>query len=73
MGLSGGFKLELDNNFVLAQVIDLMIFELDKPQNSELAGWILDYMKTQIEGERAGTSGKISASWKPTFNESINC
>lgn len=49
MGLSGGYKLELDDNFVLTQIIDLMIFELDKPQNKELAGWILDYMRHQIE------------------------
>ncbi len=49
MGLSGGYKLELDDNFVLTQVIDLMIFELDKPQNKELAGWILDYMRHRIE------------------------
>ena len=49
MGLSGEYKLELDDKSVLARVIDLMIFELDKPQNKELAGWILDYMRHQIE------------------------
>ncbi|MFY9173570.1 MAG: UvrD-helicase domain-containing protein [Petrimonas mucosa] len=70
MGLSGGFKLELDNNFVLTQVIDLMIFELDKPQNSELAGWILDYMKTQIEeGKSWNIRQNIGKLGNQLFNE----
>ena len=49
MGLSGGYKLELDTNFILSQIIDLMISELDRRENKELAGWILDFMKSQIE------------------------
>lgn len=48
MGLSGGYKLEFDDKSILSQIIDLMIFELDMPQNKELSGWILDYMKNEI-------------------------
>ncbi len=70
MGLSGGYKLELDESFVLAQIIDLMIFELDKPQNKELAGWILDYMKTQIEdGRNWNIKENIGKLAKQLFNE----
>lgn len=70
MGLSGGYKLELDESFILAQIIDLMIFELDKPQNKELAGWILDYMKHQIEdGKSWNIKENIGKLAKQLFNE----
>ena len=49
MGLSGGYKIELDQNIILGQIIDLMILELDQPSNKDLSGWILDYMRSQIE------------------------
>ena len=49
MGLSGGYKLEFDDRSVLSEIIDLMIFELDTAQNKDLAGWILDYMKSEIQ------------------------
>ena len=70
MGLSGGYKLELDESFVLAQIIDLMIFELDKPQNKELSGWILDYMKHQIEdGKSWNIKQNIAKLAGQLFNE----
>ena len=72
MGLSGGYKLELDESFILAQIIDLMIFELDKPQNKELAGWILDYMKHQIEdGKSWNIKENIAKLAKQLFNEKL--
>ncbi len=52
MGLSGGYKIELDQKAVLNQIVDLMILELDLPQNKDLAKWILDYMRDQIEKGR---------------------
>ena len=70
MGLSGGYKLELDESFILAQIIDLMIFELDKPQNKELSGWILDYMKHQIEdGKSWNIKENIGKLARQLFNE----
>lgn len=70
MGLSGGYKLELDDNLVLTQIIDLMIFELDKPQNKELAGWILDYMRHRIEdGKSWNIKQDIGKLARQLFNE----
>ena len=51
-----------------------MIFELDKPQNSELAGWILDYMKTQIEeGKSWNIRQNIGKLGNQLLTKSINC
>ena len=70
MGLSGGYRLELDETPVLAQIIDLMIFELDKAENKELSRWILDYMKSQIEdGKSWNIRENIGKLAKQLFNE----
>lgn len=70
MGLSGGYKIELDQNAVLAQIIDLMISELDKPQNKDLLGWIHDYMRSQIEdGKGWDVKDNIGQLAKQLFNE----
>ena len=49
MGLSGGYKIEIDRSIILSQIIDLMILELDNPDNKKLTDWLLAYMKNQIE------------------------
>lgn len=52
MGLSGGYKLEFDYRGVLSQIVDLMIFDLDKPEKTELAGWVLEFMRSEIRDGR---------------------
>lgn len=70
MGLSGGYRLELDETLILSQIVELMIFELDKPENKEVAGWILAYMKNQIEeGKSWNIRENIGKLAKQLFNE----
>lgn len=70
MGLSGGYKIDLDQNFILAQIVDLMILELDQPKNRDLAGWILDYMKSQIaDGKSWNIKSGVADLGQQLFNE----
>lgn len=70
MGLSGGYKIELDQNAVLNQIVDLMILELDQPNNKDLSGWILDYMRSQIsDGKSWNIKESIGELAKQLFNE----
>lgn len=52
MGLAGGYSVEVDDNAFLPEVIDTMLFELDKPENKELAAWLLAFMKDKIENNK---------------------
>lgn len=52
MGLSGGYKLEIDQSATLSQIIDLMILELNNADSKKLTEWILSYMKSRIEQGR---------------------
>jgi ATP-dependent exoDNAse (exonuclease V) beta subunit len=52
MGLSGGYNVEVDDTAYLPEVIDNMLFELDKPENKELAQWLLAFMKDKIENNK---------------------
>ncbi len=70
MGLAGGYKIELDQDFVLNQIVDLMILELDKPTNKDLSGWILDYMKDQIINSKSwNIKQSVSELARQLFNE----
>ncbi|MDD3788529.1 MAG: UvrD-helicase domain-containing protein, partial [Petrimonas sp.] len=53
MGLAGGYNVEVDDSAVLLQIIDMMLFELDKPENRELGDWLLDFMKDKIQNDKA--------------------
>src|SRR5690349_16376380 len=49
-GLLGIFRLEVDNDMVLEEVIDLLMDELT--ENEELRGWVLDFSLEQlVEGK----------------------
>jgi ATP-dependent exoDNAse (exonuclease V) beta subunit len=52
MGLSGGYNVEVDDAAFLPEVIDTMLFELDKPENATLAQWLLAFMKDKIENNK---------------------
>ncbi len=56
MGLAGGYNIEVDETPVLMETIDLMLAELDKPENKALSEWLLLFMQQQIE---EGKSWKI--------------
>ncbi len=49
MGITGGYKVEVDNQSFLPEIVDLMLNELDEEGNEELIEWLLDYMKDRIE------------------------
>lgn len=53
MGLNGGYNIEVDEEVFLSEIIDMMIFELDKPENSELAGWLLAFMQDKIQQNKS--------------------
>ncbi|RNC63338.1 exodeoxyribonuclease V subunit beta [Proteiniphilum sp. X52] len=69
-GLAGGYNIELDETSLLTETIDLMLSELDKPENKTLAEWLLRFMQHNIE---EGKSWKIDRQVldlaKQLFNE----
>jgi len=70
MGLSGGYNIELDESSLLMETVDLMLSELDKPENKALSDWLLLFMQHSIED---GKSWKINRQVldlaKQLFNE----
>lgn len=69
-GLAGGYNIELDETSLLTETIDLMLSELDKPENKTLSEWLLRFMQHNIE---EGRSWKIEQQVldlaKQLFNE----
>lgn len=57
MGLSGGYNIELDESTYLMETVDLMLSELDQPENKMLSNWLLLFMQQSIE---EGKSWKIN-------------
>ncbi|MDR0422429.1 MAG: UvrD-helicase domain-containing protein [Proteiniphilum sp.] len=55
-GLAGGYGIELDETSLLTRAIDLMLSELDRPENRSLSEWLLLFMQHNIE---EGLSWKI--------------
>ncbi|MGV8963309.1 MAG: UvrD-helicase domain-containing protein [Candidatus Saccharimonadaceae bacterium] len=49
MGLTGGYKVEVDNKSFLPEIVDLMLNELDEDGNEDLIKWLLEFMKDRIE------------------------
>ena len=50
MGLAGGYNVEVDHSALLMETVDLMLSELDDPNNKALTEWILRFMQNSIEG-----------------------
>ena len=69
-GLAGGYAIELDETSLLTETIDLMLAELNQPENKMLAQWLLQFMQNNIE---EGRSWKIDRQVlelaKQLFNE----
>jgi len=49
IGLAGGYNIEVEESTMLMEAVDLMLSELDKPENSTLSDWLLRYMQESIE------------------------
>ena len=52
MGITGGYKVEVDNQSFLPEIVDLMLNELDEDGNEDLIDWLLDFMKDRIEDNK---------------------
>ena len=52
MGITGGYKVEVDNQSFLPEIVDLMLNELDEDGNEDLIDWLLDFMKERIEDSK---------------------
>ena len=52
MGITGGYKLEVDNKSFLPEIVDLMLNELDEAGNEDLIQWLLGFMKDRIEDNK---------------------
>ena len=70
MGLNGGYNIEVDEEVFLSEIIDMMIFELDKPENNALAGWLLAFMQDKIQQNKSWSVKKdIQELASQLFNE----
>jgi ATP-dependent exoDNAse (exonuclease V) beta subunit len=49
MGLAGGYNVEVDHSALLMETVDLMLSELDDPNNKALTEWLLRFMQNSIE------------------------
>lgn len=49
MGLAGGYNVEVDHSALLLESVDLMLSELDNPDNNVLTEWLLRFMQNSIE------------------------
>lgn len=52
MGITGGYKVEVDNKSFLPEIVDLMLNELDQDGNDDLIEWLLAFMKDRIEDNK---------------------
>ena len=70
MGLAGGYNIEVDETSLLLETIDLMLSELDKPENKTLSEWLLRFMQDRIEeGKSWKIDQQVQDLAKQLFNE----
>ena len=70
MGLAGSYNIELDQDSVLLEIIDLMLSELDKRENKDLADWLQTFMREKMEdGKSWAINNDIRKLAKEIFNE----
>ena len=70
MGLTGGYKIDLNQDSTLTEIIDLMLFELDKKNNKVLSDWLLEFMKQEVaNGKSWDIKKSIGNLAKQIFNE----
>ncbi|NJN42899.1 MAG: UvrD-helicase domain-containing protein [Flammeovirgaceae bacterium] len=71
-GLMGDFRLEIDHDMVLEEVIDNLIDELK--EGTELTNWVIEFAKSNLENERSwdirrGLKDFSEQIFKETFKE----
>jgi ATP-dependent helicase/nuclease subunit A len=72
IGLAGNYNIELDQTTLLNEAIDLLIAELDKPENKAIADWLLSMMKSQIGDSKSWNIRKILQDFgKQMFKENV--
>ncbi len=52
-GLAGGYAVELDEESLLTEAVDLMLAELNLPENQTLSAWLLQFIQANIEEGRS--------------------
>ncbi|MDR1980955.1 MAG: UvrD-helicase domain-containing protein [Tannerellaceae bacterium] len=71
IGLQGGYGIEMDQELVLAEVIDRLMDDLEKPENKELLGWLLRFAEEKIEnGGEWNLRREMKALSREVFKES---
>lgn len=71
IGLQGGYNLELDNNRILSEAVDRMLFELDDARNRDLLQWLLRFSEEKVENaESWNIRGDIETLSGEIFKES---
>ena len=70
MGLQGGFRIELDEDLVLAEVIDKVLLEVG--QNENLTKWLIKFAETRVDdGKPWDTRREIGNLAKEIFQENF--
>ena len=70
MGLAGGYNVEVDHSALLMETVDLMISELDEPNNKALTEWLLRFMQNSIEeGKSWRVEREVLELARELFNE----
>ncbi|MDK2837713.1 MAG: ATP-dependent helicase/nuclease subunit [Bacteroidota bacterium] len=72
IGLAGNYNIELDQTAMLNEAIDLLISELDKPENKVVADWLLSMMKSQIGDNKSwNIRQRLQDFGKQMFKENV--
>lgn len=72
IGLAGNYNIELDQTTLLNEAIDLLIAELDKPENKVVADWLLSMMKSQIGDNKSwNIRQRLQDFGKQMFKENV--
>ncbi len=72
IGLAGNYNIELDQTAMLNEAIDLLISELDKPENKSVTDWLLSMMKSQIgENKSWNVRQRLQEFGKQMFKENV--
>ncbi|MBE6300485.1 MAG: Dna2/Cas4 domain-containing protein [Parabacteroides distasonis] len=71
IGLQGGYGIEMDQDLVLMTAIDNLLFDLEKPENKDMLGWLLRFAEDKIEnGEEWNLRKDIVVLSRELFKES---
>ncbi len=71
IGLQGGYGIEMDQELVLTTAVDNLLFDLEKPENKDLLGWLLRFSEEKIEnGGEWNLRKDIMALSRELFKES---